>query len=61
MTAEALTQLIAGSDTTSNTACAWLYWMLRTPGIWAKLKEELDEAIPEDVEVPSWEMVKDLP
>ncbi len=31
LTAEALTQLIAGSDTTSNTACALLYYVVRTP------------------------------
>ena len=28
LTAEALTQLIAGSDTTSNTSCAILYWVV---------------------------------
>ena len=61
LTAEALTQLIAGSDTTSNTAYAWLYWMLRTPGVYTKLQQELDEAIPDDCDVPTYEMVKDLP
>ena len=35
LTAEALTQLIAGSDTTSNTSCAWLYWCLKTEGVYA--------------------------
>ncbi|KAE8151096.1 cytochrome P450-domain-containing protein [Aspergillus avenaceus] len=61
LTAEALTQLIAGSDTTSNTSCAILYWCLRTPGVIEKLHNALDQAIPEDVEVPTHSMVKDIP
>ena len=61
LTAEALTQLIAGSDTTSNTACAILYWVLRTPGVIEKLQEVLDEKIPDDVEVPTYASVKDIP
>ena len=61
LTAEALTQLIAGSDTTSNTSCALLYWVMKTPGVVEKLRGELDAAIPEGVEVPAYEMVKDLP
>lgn len=60
LTAEALTQLIAGSDTTSNTSCAILYYVCKTPGVLQKLQKELDEAIPEGVDVPSFEMVKDL-
>lgn len=58
LTAEALTQLIAGSDTTSNTSCALLYWVLRTPGVIEKLQEELDAAIGPGV--PAFEQVKDL-
>lgn len=61
LTVEALTQLIAGSDTTSNTSCALLYWCLKTPGIMAKLQTELDEAIPNGEAVPDYEVVKDLP
>jgi benzoate 4-monooxygenase len=60
LTAEALTQLIAGSDTTSNTSCAILYWVTKTPEVLKKLQKELDEAIPAGVDVPSFEMVKDL-
>jgi len=59
LTAEALTQLIAGSDTTSNTACALLYYVIRTPGVLKKLQEELDAAMPAGV--PTYEQVKDLP
>lgn len=61
LTAEALTQLIAGSDTTSNTSCALFYWVTRTPGVMEKLQRELDEAIPEGVKVPEFDQVKDLP
>ncbi|KAF5383993.1 hypothetical protein D9757_006970 [Collybiopsis confluens] len=49
LTAEALTLLIAGSDTTSNSTCAILYHLARTPEAQRKLHEELDMAIP-DVE-----------
>lgn len=58
LTAEALTQLIAGSDTTSNTSCALLYWVLTTPGVIEKLQKELDAAI--EPGVPAFNKVKDL-
>lgn len=61
LTAEALTQLIAGSDTTSNTSCAILYWATKTPGVVEKLQCELDVAIPTGTAIPSYDMVKDLP
>ena len=60
LTAEALTQLIAGSDTTSNTSCALLYWVLKTPGVVQKLQAELDAAIPSGTEIPQYNQVKDL-
>jgi len=59
LTAEALTQLIAGSDTTSNTSCALLYHVLKNPYIIPKLQAELDAALPIQG-VPSYEQVKDL-
>ena len=58
LTAEALTQLIAGSDTTSNTSCALLYWCVKTPGVIKKLQEELDKVIGEGV--PQYEQIKDI-
>ncbi|KAJ6186722.1 hypothetical protein N7519_008023 [Penicillium mononematosum] len=61
LTAEALTQLIAGSDTTSNTACAILYWCMTTPHVLPKLRKALDETLPKDIEVPSHAMVKEIP
>ena len=60
LTAEALTQLIAGSDTTSNTSCAFFYWANQAPGVMRKLQAELDEAIP-DGGIPTFAQVKDLP
>ncbi|KAI0503239.1 cytochrome P450 [Xylaria bambusicola] len=62
LTAEALTQLIAGSDTTSNTSCALLYYVAKTPGVIQKLQEELDAAIPDsNTKVPDYESVRNLP
>ena len=59
LTAEALTQLIAGSDTTSNTSCAVLFHCLSHPEVVKKLQAELDEALPEN-DVPSYEQVRSL-
>ncbi|KAG9245974.1 cytochrome P450 [Calycina marina] len=61
LTAEALTQLIAGSDTTSNTSCAILYWTVKTPGVLETLQKELDATIPAGTDIPTYKMVKDLP
>ncbi|KAF5019796.1 hypothetical protein F66182_8165 [Fusarium sp. NRRL 66182] len=58
--AEALTVLIAGTDTTSSTFAALMYHVVRTPGVLKKLQAELDQAISKDVSIPSFEMVKDL-
>ncbi|KAM0753089.1 cytochrome P450 [Meredithblackwellia eburnea MCA 4105] len=43
LTAEALTQLIAGSDTTSNSSCAILFFIVRNKRVHQKLVAELDE------------------
>lgn len=61
LTAEALTQLIAGSDTTSNTSCALLYHCLRNPSVIKKLQAELDQALPDVEAVPMFSQVRDLP
>lgn len=62
LTAEALTQLIAGSDTTSNSSCALLYHVTRTPGVLGKLQAELDAAIPGGPDtVPTYDQVAQLP
>ncbi|ETS85264.1 hypothetical protein PFICI_03289 [Pestalotiopsis fici W106-1] len=63
---EALTQLIAGSDTVSNTTCAVIYWILHgeraAPGtILPRLQAELDAAIPEGSTIAAHAQVKSLP
>jgi len=61
--AEALTMLIAGSDTTSTALCSLMFWVLRTPGVLRKLQEELSAALAPhgEWEVPRYATVKDLP
>lgn len=62
LTAEALTQLIAGSDTTSNSSCALLYHVVRTPGVLDKLRKELNAAAPDTEQVvPDFEAIRNLP
>lgn len=62
---EALTQLIAGSDTVSNTACAIIYWILAgerdAPGsVIPRLQREVDAAIPGNEVVATHKQVKNL-
>jgi benzoate 4-monooxygenase len=59
LTAEALTQMIAGSDTTSNTSCAMLYYVVSNPYVIPKLQKELDSHLTE-FGVPEYAQVKDL-
>ncbi|KIY63303.1 cytochrome P450 monooxygenase [Cylindrobasidium torrendii FP15055 ss-10] len=58
LTAEALTLLIAGSDTTSNSTCAIIYYLAREPRAQEKLQKELDEILDENVATA--EQVKNL-
>jgi len=54
LVAEALTQLIAGSDTTSNSSCAISYYLAMNPRAQQKLQAELDEGLgPVVIEQPS--------
>lgn len=55
---DTLTQLIVGSDLTSNTSCEILYWVTKTPSVLTTLQNELDNAIPSGVEVATYEMMK---
>ncbi|BGP55667.1 hypothetical protein JCM8202_003843 [Rhodotorula sphaerocarpa] len=63
LTAEALTQLIAGSDTTSNSSCAIMYYLSRNQAAQKKLQAELDATFgPRGIEgVLDYEDVKALP
>lgn len=63
---EALTMLIAGSDTISNTACAIFYWILHgertNPGkVVPRLQQELNATISPNDEIATYSQVKDLP
>ncbi|EEB89164.1 hypothetical protein MPER_12773 [Moniliophthora perniciosa FA553] len=60
LTAEALTLLIAGSDTTSNTTCAIIYYLATYPLTQKKLQQELDENLPAEP-TATLESVKNLP
>jgi len=60
--AEAVTQLAAGSDTTSNAAGAIAYYLAQDFDVQSKLQEELDEALGRDDDpIASSEIVKRLP
>ncbi|KAG0691553.1 cytochrome P450 [Suillus ampliporus] len=62
LTAEALTQLVAGSDTTSNSSCAITYYLAANPRVQDKLQKELDDALgSEDEYVSTYDQVKRLP
>ncbi|SPO20574.1 probable Benzoate 4-monooxygenase cytochrome P450 [Ustilago trichophora] len=61
LTAEALTQLIAGSDTTSNTACAIVHHLTTHPDKMRKLQAELDRELEHAEEVPLASDVQELP
>lgn len=65
LVSEALTQLIAGSDTVSNTTCAVIYYILAgeraAPGtILPKLLKELDGAISTSEEIAQYSQVRNL-
>ncbi|KFY54761.1 hypothetical protein V496_07175 [Pseudogymnoascus sp. VKM F-4515 (FW-2607)] len=61
LTAEALTQLIAGSDTTSNTLTGIFYWLLKRPEVLAKLQAEVDTVILSPTDEVAFQTVKNLP
>ncbi|GAA5833517.1 hypothetical protein JCM9279_001548 [Rhodotorula babjevae] len=63
LTMEALTQLIAGSDTTSNSSCAIMYYIVSNPHAYKKLREELDSTFaPRGLSgVMEYDDVKSLP
>lgn len=61
LTAEALTQMIAGSDTTSNTSCALLFHILHNPEVLNSLQKELDQALPNPDRIPEFATVGNLP
>jgi benzoate 4-monooxygenase len=61
LTAEALTQLVAGSDTMSISVCAFLFHVMSNQRVLSKLRKELDDALPDSSAMPTFAAVKDLP
>ena len=62
--AEALTQLIAGSDTTSNSLASIIDLLCRHPKVYSRLQKELDDAFPDGLsadEIAKFTQVQDLP
>ncbi|KAI4090510.1 MAG: hypothetical protein L6R37_007868 [Teloschistes peruensis] len=51
----------AGVETTSNTLNVIIFHLLRNPGQLDRLKQELQEAIPEKSVLPSWQELESLP
>ncbi|KAK0501635.1 cytochrome P450 monooxygenase [Armillaria luteobubalina] len=49
LTAEAVTLLLAGSETTANSTIAIIYYIARTPSVQDKLHKELDEHLGSEV------------
>ncbi|KAF8993925.1 cytochrome P450 [Hymenopellis radicata] len=61
LTAEAVTLLIAGSDTTSNSMTAILHLVVTHPRVHRKILDVLEEAFDGDSAEMSYEHVKDIP
>lgn len=60
--AEALTQKIAGSDTTSNSSCAIVWWVVKHPAAHRALVKELDSKLAHvDDGCVDYDDCKDLP
>ncbi|KAI0030265.1 cytochrome P450 monooxygenase [Vararia minispora EC-137] len=61
LTAEAQTLMLAGSDTTTNTLTAAMYYLAGHPVCQRKLQHELDEALATEAsEIPFFESIKNL-
>ena len=59
--AEVSIMLNAGSDTTAIALTNVLYWLLKNPGCFEKLRRELDDALDDDEDVAAYDKVKHLP
>ncbi|KAK4466005.1 benzoate 4-monooxygenase [Cladorrhinum samala] len=53
--------VFAGSDTTGQTLSRLFFYFKHEPQVLAKLREELDEAIPEADKIPTWTALQQLP
>ncbi|KAK2882373.1 hypothetical protein FQN49_000428 [Arthroderma sp. PD_2] len=57
---ESLTFLVAGSNTTAVTLCSVLYFVMSTPGVLDQLQNAVDAVVPPEVDIPSFDMVKNV-
>lgn len=51
----------AGSETTAQATTRLMFYLKHEPGTLAKLREELDAAVPNAAEIPSWMELQKLP
>ncbi|KZT65732.1 cytochrome P450 [Daedalea quercina L-15889] len=62
LSAEAFVLIVAGSDTTANTACGTAYYVARDKRVQTRLQSELDTALASmEDDVALYEAIKDLP
>lgn len=55
---EALTFLVAGSNSTAITLATMVHYVTCTPGVLTQLQAAIDEAVPPGVDIPTYDMVK---
>jgi benzoate 4-monooxygenase len=58
---EALTQVVAGADTTSNSLCPIIFYIARDADVQKKLHTELDLELGDLDGVPEYSQIKNLP
>jgi hypothetical protein len=58
---EGVTLLFAGGETIARSLSHTLFYLLETPDIYAKVKDEIDEATPEGQLIPSCQTLRSLP
>ena len=58
---DSISLLVAGSDTTAHTLAMICFYLANNPQILAKLEAELSAVVPEDIDVPSNNLLQPLP
>lgn len=61
LAAECSIMLNAGSDTTATALTNVLYWLLKNPACFSKLRAELDSVLDDDEAVAPYDLIKHLP
>ncbi|KAF2094296.1 cytochrome P450 [Rhizodiscina lignyota] len=60
MVIDGIVLLNAGSDTTASALTSGIYFLMKTPDALAKLRQEVDQALPPDTMLAPYNLVKDL-